>query len=116
MITHVNVEDRGSAEGYSDAFKEAEGDDAFRENEGDAFGENEDDDARGGGAEDAARDQEQGHANSRKKGQGRQRVTFEHVDGCNPVTIYLSDIPDALPWENDIFSSPLKNAHPTITN
>ena len=29
MITCVNVEDRGSAEGYDDAFKEAAGDDAF---------------------------------------------------------------------------------------
>ena len=39
MIACVNVEDRGSAEGY-----------------GDAFGENEGDDARGGDVEDAARD------------------------------------------------------------
>ena len=53
MITCVNVEDHGSAEGYDDAFREAEGDDAFRENEGYAFGENE-----GGDAEDVARDQE----------------------------------------------------------
>ena len=29
MITCVNVEDHGSAKGYSDAFREAEGDDAF---------------------------------------------------------------------------------------
>ena len=29
MITCVNVEDRGSAEGYDDAFREAGGDDAF---------------------------------------------------------------------------------------
>ena len=46
-ITHVNVEDRGSAEGYSDAFREDEGDDA-----------------RGGDAEDVIRDQEQGHVNA----------------------------------------------------
>ena len=50
MITCVNVEDRGSAEGY---------DNAFRENESYAFGENE-----GGDVEDVARDQEQGHANA----------------------------------------------------
>ena len=54
MITCVNVEDRGSAEGYSDTFREDEGDDA-----------------RGGDAEDAARDQEQGHANARRKGQAQ---------------------------------------------
>ena len=29
MITCVNVEDCGFAEGYDDAFREAEGDDAF---------------------------------------------------------------------------------------
>ena len=57
MITCVNVEDLGSVEGY---------DDAFRENEGYAFGENE-----GGDVEDVARDQEQGHTNARRKGQGR---------------------------------------------
>ena len=57
MITCVNVEDCGSAEGY---------DNAFRENEGYAFGENE-----GGDAEDVARDQEKGHANARTKGQDR---------------------------------------------
>ena len=56
MITCVNVEDRGSAEGYGDAFREDEGDDAFAENEGDY--------ARGRDIEDAARDQEQGHANA----------------------------------------------------
>ena len=38
IITCVNVEDHGSAEGYDDAFREARGDDAFRENEGYAFG------------------------------------------------------------------------------
>ena len=63
MITYVNVEDHGFAEGYNDAFREDEGGDAFAENESDAFGENEGDDARGGDAEDAARDQEKGHAN-----------------------------------------------------
>ena len=56
MSTCVNVEDHGSAKGYSDAFREAEGDDAFGENEGD--------DARGGDVEDVARDQEQGHVNA----------------------------------------------------
>ena len=71
MITCVNVEDRGSAEAYDDSFREAGGDDAFRENEGYAFGENEGDDARGGDVEDVARNQEQGHANARRKGQGR---------------------------------------------
>ena len=35
MITCVNVEDRGSAKGYGDSFREAEGDDAFGENLGD---------------------------------------------------------------------------------
>ena len=30
MITCVNVEDHGSAEGYDYAFREARGDDAFR--------------------------------------------------------------------------------------
>ena len=80
MITCVNVEDRGSAKGYGDAFREDEGDDAFGENEGD--------DARGGDAEDVARDQEQGHADARRKGQGQQRVTFEQSLGCNPTTIY----------------------------
>ena len=34
MITCVNVEDRGSAEVYDDAFREVGGDDAFIENEG----------------------------------------------------------------------------------
>ena len=47
MITCVNVEDRGFAKGYSDAFREAEGDDA-----------------RGGDARDVARDQDQGDANA----------------------------------------------------
>ena len=51
MITCVNVEDRGSAESYDDAFREAGGNDAFRENEG-------------GDVEDVARDKEQGHANA----------------------------------------------------
>ena len=49
MITCVNVEDRGSTEGYGDAIREVEGDDAFAENEGD--------DAMGGDVEDVARDQ-----------------------------------------------------------
>ena len=47
MITCINVEDHGSAKGYGDAFREAEGDDA-----------------RGGDVEDVARDQEQGHENA----------------------------------------------------
>ena len=51
MITCVNVEDRGSTEGYDDAFRESGGDDSFRENEDYAFGENE-----GGDVEDVARD------------------------------------------------------------
>ena len=38
MITCVNVEDLGSAEGQGDAFREVEGDDAFSVCEGDAFG------------------------------------------------------------------------------
>ena len=95
MITCVNVEDRGSAEGYDDAFREAGGDYTFRENEGYAFGENE-----GGDAEDVARDQEQGHANARRKGQGRRRATFEQAHGCHPMTIYPSNILDAFLWEN----------------
>ena len=70
MITCVNVEDHGSAENYDDAFREDEGNDAFEENEGHAFGENEGNDARGGDAKDPAKDQEQGHANARRKGQG----------------------------------------------
>ena len=32
MITCVNVEDHGSAQGYDDAFREPEDDDAFAEN------------------------------------------------------------------------------------
>ena len=93
MIKCVNVEDRGSAESYDDAFREAGGDDAFRENEGYAFGENE-----GGDVEDVARDQEQGYANARRKGQGQRRDTFEQAHGWNPTTIYPLDIPNVLPW------------------
>ena len=103
MITCVNVEDHGSAKGYDDAFKEARGDDAFKENEGYSFGENE-----GGDAEDVARDQEQGHANARRKGQGRRRATTEQAHGCHPTIIYPSDIPDALPWENEEVSITLE--------
>ena len=56
MITCVNVEDHGSAEGYDDAFIEDEGDNVTSVFEGDdAFGENKGDDAR---------DQEKGHANA----------------------------------------------------
>ena len=66
MITCVNVEDRGSVEGYDDPFREAGGEYAFKENEDYAFGENE-----GGYVEDVARDQEQGHANAQRKGQRR---------------------------------------------
>ena len=88
MITCVNVEDRGSAEGYDDEFREDGGDDAFRENEGYAFGENE-----GGDVEYVVRDQEQGHANARRKRQGQRRDTFEQAHGCHPMTIYPSDIP-----------------------
>ena len=57
MITCVNVEDRGSAEGYGDAFREDEGHDTLEEIEVV--------DARGGDAKDVARDQEQVHANAR---------------------------------------------------
>ena len=92
IITCVNVNDHGFAEGYDDAFREVGGDDAFGENEGYAFGENE-----GGDAEDVARDQDQGHANTWRKGQGRQRGSIEQAHGCQPMTIYPSDIPDALP-------------------
>ena len=88
MITCVNVEDHGSAEGYDDAFRGAGGNDAFRENEGYAFGENE-----GGDVEYVVRDQEQGHANARRKRQGQRRDTFEQAHGCHPMTIYPSDIP-----------------------
>ena len=73
-----------------------------------AFGENEGDDARGGDAEDVARDQEQGHENAWRKGQGRRRATFEQAHGCQPMTIYPSDIPDALPWENEEVSITLE--------
>ena len=38
MITCINVEDLGSAEGQGDAFREVEGADAFSKSEGDAFG------------------------------------------------------------------------------
>ena len=96
MITCVNVEDCGSTEGYNDAFREAGSDDAFIENEGYAFGENEGKDAK-----DVARDQEQGHANARRKGQGQRRASIEQAHGCHPMTIYPSSVPDALPWENE---------------
>ena len=57
MITCVNLEDRGSAEGYGDAFKEDEGDEVRGVFEfDDAFGENEGDDVRGVDVEDATRD------------------------------------------------------------
>ena len=109
IITFVNVEDRGSIEGYNDAFKEDEGNDAFGENEGD--------DERGGDAEDVARDQEQGHANARWKGQGRWRDNFEQAHGCKPMTIYPLDKPDALPWENEEVSITLEQCTvPTIKN
>ena len=73
----------------------------------------------GGDAEDAARDQEKGHANARQKGQGQRRDNFKHAHGCKPTTIYPSDIPDALPWENERDSmvdssvnlGPLKEVH-----
>ena len=69
------MQDLGSTEGYDDAFREAGGDDAFRENEG-------------GDAEDVARDQEQGHANAWRKGQGRRRASTKQAHGCQPMTIY----------------------------
>ena len=91
MITCVNVEDCGFAEGYGDPFREAEGDDA-----------------RGGDAEDVARDQEQGHANAWRKGQGRRRDSIEKAHGCKPMTIYPSDIPDDLHWKNEEVSITLE--------
>ena len=41
------------------------------------------------------------HENAQVQGQGRRRATIEQMDGCMPTTIYPSDIPEALPWEND---------------
>ena len=64
MTTCVNVEDRGSTEGYGNAFREGQGDDEFAENQGDTFGENEGGYARGGDVEDSTRDQEKVHENA----------------------------------------------------
>ena len=36
------------------------------------------------------------------------RATFEQAHGCQPMTIYPSDIIDALPWENEEVSITLE--------
>ena len=42
------------------------------------------------------------HENAQAEGQGQRRATVEQMDGCMSTTIYPSDIPEALPWENDV--------------
>ena len=115
------VKDRGSSKGYNDAFIEDEGDEVMGVFEGDdAFGENEGDDARGGDADDDARDQEQGRANARRMLDERVKVDEGLLSYRCMVVIPLKFIHEIYPilflGKMVVFMSPLKNAHPTITN